>query len=182
MFRATVVAIGLLALPASGSAAFEGKKTVYAELADDSRIAIATVDFEPDGDVIAYKFDLDRSALSEHFLSMRPFKCLDLDSQTVCHLPYPYALAATVQPPDWRDLDYRLLFLFKDAGEYGINFENGYYFRFEQNGERLIGRRFETNMDQLASPPPGDIRYPLDENELYESEGESHRLKRLVIE
>ncbi len=40
----------------------------------------------------------------------------------------------------------------------------------------------EPDMDQLASPPAEGIHYPLDEAELYESEGDSHRLKRLVIE
>lgn len=173
----------LLLLPLQAAAwALEGSKTVYAELADESRIAIAEVIFEPAGEAFAYKFDLDESVLFEHFLSMRPFKCLDLERQTVCHLPYPYELSGEVRPPDFRDLDYRLLFLFKDAGEYGINFENGYYFRFEQDGERLIGTRYETNMDQLASPPADGIRYPLDEAELYESEGDSHRLIRLIVE
>ncbi|MGI9418563.1 MAG: hypothetical protein ACR2RA_12065 [Geminicoccaceae bacterium] len=156
-------------------------RTVYAELVDGERIAIAAVTL-PEGGQGAYSFDLDESVLSEHFLSMRPFKCLDLESQTVCHLPYPYELAGEVQPPDWRDLEYRLLFLFKNAGEYGINFANGYYFRIKQEGERLIGTRHETNMDQLASPPADGVRYPLDEAELYESEGASHQLLRLVIE
>jgi hypothetical protein len=45
-----------------------------------------------------------------------------------------------------------------------------------------VGTRYETNMDQLASPPADGIRYPLDENEVYESEGSSHQLLRLVIE
>ena len=162
--------------------AFEGEKTVYAEPADGEPIAIGKVTFSASGEGLDYAFDLDESVLSEHFLSMRPFKCLDLAGQIVCHLPYPYELTGKVQPPDWRDLEYRLLFLFKGAGEYGINFANGYYFRFEQDGDRLIGGRFETDMDQLASPPEDGIRYPLDEAELYESEGDSHRLTRLVIE
>jgi hypothetical protein len=190
MVRGTSWAIGLLLLfsleaVASSTlqaAAWEGERTVYAELAEGEPIAIGTIAFTDDGDRLAYRFDLEESVLSERFLSMRPFKCLELNRQTICHLPYPYDLTGSVQPPDWRDLEYRLLFLFKDAGDYGINFENGYYFRFEQDGERLIGSRFETNMDQLASPPPDDIRYPLEESELYESEGSSHQLLRLVIE
>ena len=164
-----------------GAASAASEHMLYAEIADGERIAIAKVTL-PEGGEGAYSFDLDESVLTEHFLSMRPFKCLDLESQTVCHLPYPYELTGEVQAPDWRDLEYRLLFLFKGSGEYGINFENGYYFRFERDGEQLIGTRFETNMDQLASPPPDDVRYPLDEAELYESEGDSHRLLRLVIE
>lgn len=180
MFRGWGWVSGLLLLATLEAVASE--KTIYAELVNESRIAIGTVTFEQQGEALAYEFDLDETVTSEHFLSMRPFKCLDLERQTVCHLPYPYELSGRVQPPDWRDLEYRLLFLFKDAGEYGINFENGYYFRFEEVGDQLIGARYETNMDQLASPPPEDIDYPLDEAELYESEGDSHRLKRLVIE
>ena len=182
MVRLGLLAIGLLSLIPLKAIAFEGEKTVYAEPVDGERVAIGTVTFTPDGDRLAYKFDLDETALTEHFLSMRPFKCLDFDSQTVCHLPYPYDLTGSVQPPDWLDLEYRLMFLYKDAGEYGINFANGYYFRFEQDGDRLIGTRFETDMDQLASPPPDGMLYPLEETELYESEGESHRLQRLVID
>ncbi len=180
--RIAMLVLLLASSIAVGALAFEGEKTVYAERADGEPIAIGTVTFTPDGDALTYSFDLDETVLSEHFLSMRPFKCLDLDRQTVCHLPYPYDLKGKVQPPDWRDLEYRLLFLFKDAGEYGINFANGYYFRFEQDGERLIGTRYETDMDQLASPPPEDVVYPLDETELYESEGAGHRLQRLIVE
>lgn len=179
MVSALCLLVSLTPWAVAHAAAFE--KTVYAELASGDRIAIAEVSL-PDEGQGAYRFDLDESVLSEHFLSMRPFKCLDLEGQTVCHLPYPYELAGEVQALDWRDLEYRLLFLFKDAGEYGINFENGYYFRFEQDGDRLIGTRFETNMDQLASPPEDGVRYPLEETELYESEGASHQVLRLVIE
>ena len=179
MLRGLGLTLGLLLLPTLEAVASE--KTVYAELVSGNRIAIASVTLSDEGQG-AYSFDLDESVLSEHFLSMRPFKCLDLEGQTVCHLPYPYELTGEVSPSDWRDLEYRLLFLFKDAGEYGINFENGYYFRFEEDGGRLIGTRYETNMDQLASPPAEGIRYPLDEAELYESEGDSHQLQRLVIE
>ncbi len=182
MLRNGMVAFSVIALFIFEAVALEGERTVYAELADGERLAIGTVDLKPDGAAIAYSFDLDESILTEHFLSMRPFKCLNLDGQTVCHLPYPYELTGTVSPPDWRDLEYRLLFLFKDAGDYGINFENGYYFRIEEDGDRLIGTRHETNMDQLASPPADGVRYPLGETELYESEGDSHQLVRLVVE
>ncbi len=182
MLRSSLLAFGLASLFSFQAAAFEGEKTIYAEPASGEPIALGKVTFSPNGDEIDYQFDLDESVLSEHFLSMRPFKCLGLEGQTVCHLPYPYDLTGSVQPPDWRDLEYRLLFLFKGSGEYGINFANGYYFRFEQDGEQLIGTRHETDMDQLASPPPDDVRYPLDEAELYESEGDSHQLTRIVIE
>ncbi|MGI9500237.1 MAG: hypothetical protein ACR2P3_09375 [Geminicoccaceae bacterium] len=182
MIRTISLALSLFSLSTLEAVAFEGTKTIYAVLADDTRIVIGKIDFEPEGDAVTYSCDLDESVFSEHFLSMRPFKCLDLDGQTVCHLTYPYELRGKVEPPDWRDLEYRLLFLFKEAGDYGINFENGYYFRFEQDGSRLLGNRLETNMGQLASPPPDDVRYPLDEAELYESEGDSHRLRWIIVE
>jgi len=182
MLRSGLLAFSLVSCWVLSAVAFEGEKIVYAEPTDGDPIAIGRVTFTPKGDALTYSFDLNETALSEHFLSMRPFKCLDLNGQTVCHLPYPYALTGMVQPPDWRDLEYRLLFLFKDKGDYGITFENGYYFRLDQDGERLVGTRLETNMDQLASPPPDTVRYPLDEAELYESEGNSHQVKRLLIE
>jgi len=182
MLRYVGLALGMFAAFTSNTLAFEGEKTLYAELVEGGPMAIGKTTLSPKGSAFGYNVDLDESVLSEHFLSMRPFKCLDLAGQTVCHLPYPYELTGEVQPADWRDLEYRLLFLYKDAGDYGINFANGYYFRFEQDGERLIGTRFETDMDQLASPPPEDVRYPLDEAELYESEGSSQQLLRLVIE
>lgn len=178
----TAVSLLLSCCLAFNAVAFEGTKTIYADVANGEALAIGSVTFEPQGDAVSYSFDLDETALSEHFLSMRPFKCLDLDQQTVCHLPYPYDLKGKVYPPDWRDLEYRLLFLFKDGSEYGINFANGYYFRFERDAERLIGLRYETDMDQLASPPPEGVLYPLDDTELYESEGEGHRLNRLIIQ
>lgn len=182
MLRPNLLALSLVSLWTFNAFAIEGEKTVYAEPAEGELIAIGNLAFSKAGDRLAYSFDLDEAAFSEHFLSMRPFKCLEIDRQTVCHLPYPYDLTGSVQPPDWRDLEYRLLFLFKNAGDYGIDFANGYYFRFEQDGDRLIGVRHETDMDQLASPPPADVIYPLDEAELYQSEGDGHPLQRLIIE
>lgn len=181
MSRCAGLALSVVILLVKTASAFEGEKTIYAEPATGDPIAIGTVSFTPNNDTLAYSLDLDEAAFTEHFLSMRPFKCLEIERQTICHLPYPYELQGEVKSEDWRDLEYRLLFLFKNAGDYGINFANGYYFHFDQEGDRLVGRRFEVNMDQLASPPPEGIFYPLDPAALYESEGDSHRLQRLIV-
>ncbi len=123
----------------------------------------------------------------EHHRSMTiaggdlPEVVLKIGGHLIVTNPVTWEQGGEGMPPDWRDLEYHLLFLFKNAGEYGINFANGYYFRFEQEGDRLIDTRFEADMDQMASPPPGDVRYPLDETELYLSEGDGHRLLRLII-
>lgn len=155
----------------------EGTRKVYLEAADGSRIEIAQVLFLSD----TYSVDMAEAPFTDHFLSMRPFKCLEGAAKHWCHVPYPYEIRRDISD-DLIDLEYDFLFLWKGASEYGINMWNGIYYRLAPEGNRLVGVLHEIDMGLLAVPPePGELR-PVGKWDVEESDPDSHWLPRLVIE
>jgi len=101
-----------------------------------------------------YSVAMNNDAFSEHFLSMRPFKCLDGSDKTWCHVPYPYEIARDISD-DLTDLEYDFLFLWKGRTDYGINMWNGIYYRIERTETGFHGTLHEMDMDLLSAPPEG---------------------------
>ncbi len=124
----------------------------------------------------------DDTKFSEHFLSMRPFKCID-GAQTVCHLGYPYKTKNRISKTDLKDLEYALLFIHKNEKEYGINFWNGIYYRLkrEDNGT-ITGSVWETDMNELASPPEKEFDRPIGDSDLVEGAEGKHRFPKIIIQ
>ena len=158
-----------------------GEKAVKLVSADGAEIVVATVVFSPEGDG-TYTITQNDAVFTDHFLSMRPFKCLESPEKHWCYVPYPYEITRKVSAEDLTDLEYDLLFVWKGATEYGINMWNGVYYRMEIDGDRLIGRLHEMDMDILSAPPePGNLR-PVREVDLEESDPDSHWLPVVVVE
>lgn len=152
-------------------------RAVYLEAQDGQRLAIADLVVE-DG---AYDLTLRDGPFSDHFLSMRPFKCLTGAEKHWCYVPYPYENARNIGA-EFTDLEYDLLFLWKGAGEYGINMWNGVYYKLEAEGDRLVGVMHEMDMDILSAPPEDGNLRPVREVDLEPADPDSHWLPRLVIE
>ncbi|WP_138841137.1 hypothetical protein [Ruegeria sediminis] len=159
-----------------------GQKTVWLVDGQGQRTAIATIAFEPRGERMSYSIDWNDEVFADHFLSMRPFKCIEGPDKHWCHVPYPYEINRQVDVGDLTDLEYDLLFLWKGSTEYGINMWNGVYYRLDATDDGLVGRLHEMDMDLLSAPPePGDLR-PLSDMDLHEADPESHWLPELLIE
>lgn len=157
---------------------FAETRTVYLEAQDGTRIEIATLEVNASG---AYTVALADAPFADHFLSMRPFRCLEGPGKHWCHVPYPYEIARNVSQ-DLTDLEYDFLFVWKDATEYGINMWNGVYYKLADTDGALVGTLHEMDMDLLSAPPDaGDLR-PLQASDLHESDPDSHWLPRMVIE
>ncbi|WP_299044835.1 hypothetical protein [uncultured Tateyamaria sp.] len=167
-----------LAVMAIVQVAWAGTQTVSLESGDGTRIDIATVRIAPSGD---YEVEMLDAPFTDHFLSMRPFRCLEGPRKHWCHVPYPYDIARNVSA-DLTDLEYDFLFLWKGATEYGINMWNGIYYKLEQEEGRLVGTLHEMDMDLLSAPPEAGNLRPLDPSDLHESDPDSHWLPRLVID
>jgi len=156
-----------------------GTYDAYLESIDGDRIKLAQIQSHDDG---RYSLTLDEESFSDHFLSMRPFKCLEGPNKHWCHVPYPYKINRRVSSNDFTDLEYDFLFVWKGATEYGINMWNGVYYRLTETDGTLVGQIHEMDMGLLAVPPDeGELR-PISEYDLEESDPESHWLPRLVIE
>lgn len=150
--------------------------TVYLETKAGDQIEIATLS----GDSRGYSVTMTDSAFSDHFLSMRPFKCVDGPEKTWCHVPYPYAINRTTES-DFIDLEYDFLFVWKGKTEYGINMWNGVYYVIEPQDDGFVGHMHEINMDILAVPPDEGVLRPVRAVDLEETDPESHWLPILRI-
>jgi hypothetical protein len=167
-----------LALTFVACAATAETRSVFLEDIEGTRIQIASIEMGEGG---SYSMVMNDDVFENHFLSMRPFKCLEGPVKNWCHVPYPYEIARNTSA-DLTDLEYDFLFVWKGSSEYGINMWNGVYYKIEQADGHLSGTLHEMDMDTLAVPPPvGDLR-PVQAKHLHQSDPESHWLPRLVIE
>lgn len=180
--RVFFICIAMLAGHSALGAETSTTRTVSLLEKDGTRHSIGSITFEANKQSGPYIFELDSSAFSDHFLSMRPFKCLEGPEKHWCHVPYPYAIRRSVSAEDLTDLEYDFLFIWKGATEYGINMWNGVFYRLEQENGRIVGQLHEVDMDLLSVPPAeGDFR-PLLAKDLHEADPDSHWLPELVIE
>ncbi len=167
---ASIVLSLLLLLPAAAAwSAIAGSYQLFLEDKGGRRQALAEVHVAPVEAGFSYRIDWDESRFENHFLSMRPFKCLPHPQRMICRLAYPYPLQRLITESDLTDLEYDLLFLHKAPGEYGINAWNGLYYQLRAADGGLIGELRETDLNVLQAPPEeGDLR-PIDPQQLYEA-------------
>jgi len=159
-----------------------GEKTISLVDANGEGQPVAKVVFEDAEDGVAYRIAWEDSAFADHFLSMRPFKCLEGPEKYWCRVPYPYDIRRSVSEEDLTDLEYDLLFVWKGSTDYGINLWNGVYYKLERQEGRLVGKLHEMDMDKLGVPPAeGELR-PIRNVDLEEGDPDSHWLPTVVIE
>lgn len=96
---------------------------------------------------------LDTAVFSDHFLSMREFKCLAGGEELLCHVPYPYAQPGRIDRGDTAWLEHALLFMFKKPGEFGAKLWNGVYWQLEPTAGGWTGRPQAVDLNQIAAPP-----------------------------
>ena len=109
------------------------------------------------------QLSIDTSVFTEHFLSMRPFRCIEGDSEWLCYLEYPYDLRSIITRDDLSDLEYQLLFIRKTPSEFGIDAWNGLYYKLELASDGTItGELLEGDLNSLQSPPGEQYAKPVD--------------------
>lgn len=148
--------IGLLAAAPCLAMAWDlqGTKTITANTRDNQRIAIGTVRFEPQGaDAASFVLTLNPARFTDHFLSMKEFRCLDGQGEVVCHVPYPYAQPRTVTAGDMAWLEHSLLFLYKAPKDFGAKLWNGLYFRLERTEKGWRGIPQAIDLNHISAPP-----------------------------
>lgn len=172
--RALTLALSLCALPALAET-----RGVYLVPQDGPRIQIAELTLQQDG---GYAIEMATEPFSDHFLSMRPFRCLEGPGKHWCHVPYPYEIRRSIAD-DLTDLEYDFLFVWKDATDYGINMWNGVYYKLEEDADgHFVGRLHEMDMDLLSAPPDAGELRPLGPGDLHASDPDSHWLPVMVVE
>jgi len=112
---------------------------------------------------VAVLVNIDTGVFTEHFLSMRPFRCIEGEAEWFCYLEYPYELRSVVTKDDLSDLEYQLLFIRKAPSEFGIDAWNGLYYKLtiEEDGS-ITGTLLEGDLNSLQSPPEEKFAKPVD--------------------
>ena len=132
--------------------------------ANNSETRIGEVVFaSTDNGATAVQVNINTEAFTEHFLSMRPFRCIEGEVEWFCHLEYPYDLRSVVTVDDLSDLEYQLLFIRKTSAEFGIDAWNGLYYKLslEEDGS-ITGKLLEGDLNSLQSPPSEKYAKPVD--------------------
>ncbi|MEM8751386.1 MAG: hypothetical protein AAGF90_00280 [Pseudomonadota bacterium] len=183
--RKAALALAAACAPLAAAAGpFEGVRKIKLLDGRSAAIEVGEIAFSPAAaeGAAAYRIEWLDEPFADHFLSMRPFKCLEGPGKHWCRAPYPYENRREVREGDLTDLEYDLLFVWKGAGEYGIDMWNGVYYRLAVEGDRIVGRLNEIDLDRLsAPPPPGELR-PVRAQDLEEGDPDGHWLPALVIE
>ena len=159
------------------------KRTVTLKPSDGESIDIANLEIvKLKGDTYSYSINMDDSKFSNHFLSMRPFKCFQGPKQMLCYLPYPYDKTTKFSGVDLQDLEYDLLFIHRKSTDYGIDPWNGLYYKLSLDKDvNLSGVLKEVDLDILASPPDEGVTRPITGTELNEADPSSHSYPTLII-
>jgi hypothetical protein len=131
-----------------------GSQRVLLHASDGSRVQVGTVEFRSVADARwAFTLKMDPAVFTDHFLSMREFKCLIGGTEILCHVPYPYAQPATVSETDFAWLEHALLFMFKRPGEFGAKLWNGICFKLIRTEQGLVGKPQAVDLNQIGAPP-----------------------------
>ena len=180
MKNAVIALLILIFSPAAASEIASGKKLVLLESAGGESFELGSLDISRDGSQWRFSFSPNDAGFSDHFLSMRPFKCIDGESM-YCHLVYPYDKPQTMTAEDFGNLEYEFLFIVRSPNEYGIDPYNGRYYVIRREKDMLVGEARAVDLNILAAPPEAGVTRPITETELDIIELESERFPRLII-
>lgn len=178
-------ALAALTLWAAPAAAFDfaGSKSVLAVTADGQRTLIGTVQFSPaDGGAARFVLTLKTAAFTDHFLSMREFKCLTAAQEVSCYVPYPYANPARVSAGDLAWLEHSLLFLHKNPADFGAKLWNGVYYQLRDQGNALVGTPQAIDLNEISAPPDHPAVPPFGPAQRSELPADARWIRALVIE
>lgn len=132
----------------------QGDKRITLHGRDGSAVVIARVQFTRHDDGRSrFRLQMDHAPFTDHFLSMREFKCLGGGSEILCHVPYPYPHPGTVAAGDLAWLEHSLLFMFKKPGEFGAKLWNGVYWQLRATPQGLEGRPQAVDLNLIGAPP-----------------------------
>jgi hypothetical protein len=131
-----------------------GTKSVKLHAKDGSSVEIGTVTFTPRAEGrVSFVWKADTSRFTDHFLSMREFKCLPGQGEIMCLVPYPYAQPGTIAANEFAWLEHSLLFMFKKQSELGAQLWNGVIWKLAVTPTGLTGTPQAVDLNRIASPP-----------------------------
>jgi hypothetical protein len=161
--RRTLLA-GIAGLTIASSAVLaqdlRGTKSISLQTTDGTLIRVGAVTFVPavDGGY-TFTVQIDSKVFTDHFLSMKEFKCLGGAPELMCWVPYPYRSGTTITEKDFAWLEHSLLFMFKRPSDFGAKLWNGVYFQLSRTSTGLLGKPQAVDLNQISAPP-SDLAVP----------------------
>lgn len=185
--RSTTLAAAVLALLTSaalGNPVLTGTKRIVLSNDAGERHEIGSIAFRDAGaGKTAFKIDLGPQ-FGDHFLAMRPFRCLTGAQQRLCWFPVTNE-EQVISAQDLVPLEYALMFMKTKPTALHVNPFNGVYYKLSWTEGGLRGRVFDLDMDPFISPPadPAQRRArPVGAADLQAADIGSHWLPELRIE
>lgn len=120
----------------------------------------------------------------EHFLAMRPFRCLTGPRQRLCWFPVRNE-PPLISPQDLLPLEYALMFMKTKPAELHVNPFNGVYYKLNWTDSGISGKVFEVDMEPFINPtsiPEERRKRPVTAVNLEPADLSSHWLPELKIE
>ena len=157
---AAILVATLTPVEVARAQSLEGTKSITLQTGDGNSIRIGTVTFTK-APVGGYGFSLniDGGVFTDHFLSMKEFKCLGGTPELMCLVPYPYKSSATIGEADFAWLEHSLLFMFKRPSDFGAKLWNGVYFQLARTPRGLAGTPQAVDLNYISAPP-NDLTVP----------------------
>ena len=131
-----------------------GKRVIALHTAEGTSISVGTVTFTPVAEgQYTFSVQMDIPVFTDHFLSMKEFKCIGGTPELMCLVPYPYQAGNTVSETDFAWLEHALLFMFKRPADFGAKLWNGVYFKLVRTPTGLLGKPQAVDLNQISAPP-----------------------------
>lgn len=160
-----------------------GTRRVTLHAKNGDRVDIGTVTFTPRADGrVAFVWRVDHTRFTDHFLSMREFKCLTGQGEILCLVPYPHAQPGHVVANDLAWLEHSLLFMYKKPSEFGAKLWNGVYFMLAVEGNRLVGKPQAIDLNLISAPPARADVAPFDASRRDDVAPGARWFERMTIE
>lgn len=174
----------LLAAFCASAASLTGSRQIVLSNASGERHVIGHVEFIDAGQgKSAFKVVMD-DVMQDYFLAMRPFRCLTGSWQRVCWFPVKNE-EPLISDDDLLPLEYALMFMCSKPKDLHMNPFNGLYYKLRRDGQRLVGKLYEVDMEPFIVPdsrPPEERKRPLKSHEFNDADPGSNWLPTLSIE
>jgi len=110
---------------------------------------------------------------------MRPFKCLDGTTVSMCQ--FPFESPRHITDTDMVDLEYQFMFLQKPRSSVSLDPENGIYYKMVISGQTIQGQFKEVDMGPIVAPESASIR-PIKYEDLFSVDTSRKWFPSLIIE
>lgn len=182
--RALLALALLLAAGSTGAAALTGTRQIVLSNAAGERHVIGKVHFSDAGNgKSAFTVEMD-DVMQDYFLAMRPFRCLTGSWQRLCWFPVRNE-ESVISDDDLLPLEYALMFMRSKPKDLHMNPFNGLYYKLRRDGDKLLGKLFEIDMEPFIVPdsrPPQERKRPLKDREFNDADAVTNWLPTLTLE